>query len=182
MAQGALVVEFGADGRLNGDLVPAGAVELAESFDRLGFGDVDLCLRNSPNSGGQSTLVAHQEPQMRQASFRFLPTGGRLSLVFEPGPGAVEVELSELRSRLVAALLTPPRPYEAGEEIPDEVLIRSIWPRSHGRDRTDLNTLIYRTRKDLLRAGLNPGLVFERTRHGGSVRMRLAKGARVEVA
>ena len=91
------------------------------------------------------------------------------------------VDLAELRANLVAALLTPPRPYKAGELIPDDVLAPAIWPGQQERGRTDLNLLLHRTRKNLLRAGINPSVVLARAKKGGATCFRLSPGAHVVV-
>jgi len=115
-----------------------------------------------------------------RAHFSFLPTGGLLQLGFADGTSA-EIELPELRARLVAALLSPPGDYEGGELVPDELLLSAIWPGANNRDRTDLNTLVHRTRKELLRAGVNPTNILVRARGGGATRFRVIEGAQVAV-
>ena len=87
--------------------------------------------------------------------------------------------LPEMRARLIATLLKPPGEYQAGEDIPDEVLIPSIWPGQKIRNRTDLNQLIHRTRKDLVKAGVDPHAVLERVGRVGATRFRLAADATV---
>lgn len=179
-ADGAIAVELGAPGLLNDEALPLGAVEVLESWDRLAFASVEVNLRGvDAASGGGSTMVSIVEEGARRAHFTFRPAGGVLSVDF--GEGALTVELAELRARLVAALLQPPRGYTAGEHIPDDALIRAIWPGTSGRDRVDLNVLIHRTRKDLVRAGINPARLIERPRQGGSTRFRVAPGAEVGV-
>ena len=90
------------------------------------------------------------------------------------------VDLAELRANLVAALLTPPRPYKAGELIPDDVLAPAIWPGQQERGRTDLNLLLHRTRKNLLRADQSIGRACAR-QEGRRNLLRLSPGAHVVV-
>ena len=175
-----VAIEFAAPGHLNDEPLPAGAVETPESWDRLTFGTVSVGLRAV--EGGRregSTVIVARDAGVKRAHFVFRPNGAILSVDF--GEGAVLAELPELRARLVAVLLQPPRGYVAGDFLPDEALLRAIWPGAVQRDRVDLNVVIHRTRKDLVRAGLNPALVLERPRQGGAARFVLAPGATVHV-
>lgn len=179
-ADGAVAVELGAPGVLNDEALPFGAVEVLETFDRLAFNGVEVHLRSIDDvTRGGVTMSAQADAGARRALFAFRPAGGVLTVDFGDGP--TSVELAELRARLVAALLQPPRNYAPGEHIPDEVLIKAIWPGTSGRDRVDLNVLIHRTRKDLVRVGINPARLIERPRQGGSTRICLAPEAEVNV-
>ena len=71
-----------------------------------------------------------------RAIFEFMPNGGRLELHFITET-PVRVELSELRARLVAALLSPPGDWGPGEHVPDENLIPAIWPGSRRTHRPE---------------------------------------------
>lgn len=110
------------------------------------------------------------------ARLQFLPRGGRLTLGF--GAREQAVWLADRRCDLVAALLKPPSPYRHGEPVPDEVLLPRVWPGGEG-GRTELNTLVFRARKDLVKADLDGGTLIERS--PGAVRFRLAERATVAV-
>ena len=179
VAQGALAVELDAGGELSGETLPSGAVEALESGDTVTIAGISVRVLSSAASGDE-TVLSQQALLPTKARFEFLPNGGRLEVGFADG-ATHTVELAELRANLVAALLTPPRPYEAGELIPDEVLAPAIWPGQQERGRTDLNLLLHRTRKNLLRAGINPSVVLARAKKGGATCFRLAPGAHVVV-
>lgn len=106
----------------------------------------------------------------------FLPKGGHLTLGF--ARQETTVWLPDRRCDLVAALLKPPAPYVPGEALSDEALIPRVWP-GGGAGRTELNTLIFRARKDLVKADLDGGSLIERS--PGAVRFRLAERAQVTV-
>jgi hypothetical protein len=179
VAQGALAVELEAEATLSGELLPAGAVEALESGDTVTIGGRSVRVLSSAGSG-EDTVLAPQAQLPTRARFQFLPNGGRLEVGFADGTSHT-VDLAELRANLVAALLTPPKPYKAGELIPDDVLAPAIWPGQQERGRTDLNLLLHRTRKNLLRVGINPSIVLARAKKGGATCFRLAPGAHVIV-
>lgn len=180
LVQGELAVELGADAELCGEPIPEGAVELVEPRDEVRSGGTTVRFLLADGSDGDSTKIDAGASLPTSARFEFLPNGGRLHLHFGPDAEVV-VELSELRARLVASLLDPPGEYQAGDFLPDEVLIPSIWSRGSSRGRTDLNLLVHRTRKNLLDAGINPVAVLVRARKGGATSFRLAPGAEVAV-
>lgn len=173
-------MEFLAEGQLNQASMAMGAVESVRDGDRLAFGGVAVSVHIASDQASESTQLLSQDGA-RRAVFEFLPNGGQLTLTFRDGPAPFAVVLPELRARLMATLLQPPGGYTAGDLVPDDVLIPSVWPGQPHRDRTDMNVLIYRTRKSLLKAGLNPDRVLARARAGGSTRFRLAAGADVVV-
>lgn len=181
VAQGALAMEFAAEGTLNGEHLLAGAVEACESGDLIAVARTAIRVQAAEPEERHSTVLVSAQPEIAAVVFTFMPNGGRVSISYGAGDPPVVVQLSELRARLVAVLLAPPGGYEAGDDVPDEVLVKSIWPGQPGRGRVDLNVLLHRTRKDLLKAGLNPTRVLERARKGGSARFRLGRGARVTV-
>lgn len=179
-AGGAVAAEFHAGGILNDAPMAAGAVELVEDQDRIAFGGRELQVETSGPRDQAPTVVAASSG-LRAVRFEFQPSGGRLTLQLDDRSPAVTLELPELRARLIAALLSPPSGYAAGDLIPDDLLIPAIWSASAERTRVDLNVLIYRTRKVLLKAGVNPAKVLTRARNGGSTRIQLAAGAQVSV-
>ncbi len=111
-----------------------------------------------------------------RARLEFLPRGGRLTLSF--GAREHSAWLADRRCDLVATLLKPPTPWRAGEAIADEVIHPRVWPGGES-GRTELNTLVFRARKDLVKADLDGTALIERS--PGAVRFRLAEGASVEV-
>lgn len=96
-----------------------------------------------------------------------LAAGGVLTI--ETTTGEHRVLLAERRFALACSLFAPPKPYIAGEFIPDEVLIERVWPRGSSADRGDLNQLVFRLRSDLKSSGLTLDLV-ERYAKGGAAR------------
>ena len=179
VGQGSLAVELHAEALLDGEPMPASAVEVLEDGDRIEINRAAIEVRTVDVGGRDPTVMMSGARLPTRAIFEFLPNGGKLELHFVTD-APVRVELSELRARLVAALLKPPGQAEAGDHVPDENLIPAIWPGSK-RTRTDLNLLIHRTRKDLLRVGLNPSVILARAKKGGSTCFRLAPGALVTV-
>lgn len=118
-------------------------------------------------------------PVARKVAFSFLPVGGRLDLSFDHGN--YTAELSELRARLVVALLSPRGDYEAGDFVADEVLIPSVWPGERSRGRLDVNTLVHRLRRSLLSAGIDPTTVVERARSGGATRFCVGEKTTISI-
>ena len=147
--------------------------------DTIEFAGQLVRLSSASGPSRATTVIVQARGGARQVRFDFIPAGGEIELRFDDEDGVRTVVLAELRARLLAALLSPPRGYKAGDLIPDEVLIPAIWSGSVDRTRTDLNVLIYRTRKALVRAGLNPERVLERARTGGGTRFLLAPGATI---
>ncbi len=180
-AQGLLAVETRVDVIFNKhERLRAGSIETCETEDCYEIGGSRVYLRQPTLEGQRSSTVVLPAGWLpRKAHFEFLPRGGRLQLEFSGG-SPVTVQLSELRSLLVAALLSPQGGYTAGDFVPDEVLIPSIWSGRSVRGRTDVNILVHRTRKNLLAAGVNPA-VLVRAPKGGSTSFRLAPNARVIV-
>jgi len=181
-AGGAVVAEMHAAVRLGDQAVDAGAVETIHDGDTVGIAGRQVRLSVVDGPARATTVLLQGGLGASRVQFTFLPAGGELELHFHDLDGPRVVMLAELRARLLAALLSPPRGYVAGDIIPDEALIPAIWSGSLDRTRTDLNVLIYRTRKALVRAGLNPERVLERARTGGGTRFLLATGASVHIA
>ena len=111
----------------------------------------------------------------RLARLEFLPRGGRLTVGYAGWERTLW--LADRRCDLVATLLFPPAPYAAGDLIPDEALIPRVWPGGRQGGRVELNTLVFRTRKDLVRADVDGAALLDR--YDGGVRFRLADGADV---
>lgn len=113
-----------------------------------------------------------------RVALEFLPHGGRLRL--HAATDEHSVYLPGQRCDLIAALLQPPAPHTPGELLDDAILMARIWP-SQERTRVDLNTLIYRLRRDLVRAGIDASAFIVRAPGGGGTQLGLAPGARIEI-
>lgn len=146
------------------------------SGELIACGAVALRAVALPADPSKPTAVNAADESVSSAVLSFFPRGGRLSLRI--GARERKVYLAEKRSELVALLLRPPAPYNAGELIPDAVLLDRLWPGGEAV-RTDLNTLLWRVRRDFADAGLDRVNLFERK--SGGLRVRLPPGARIEV-
>jgi hypothetical protein len=183
-----LVVEFGVDGTIDGRSVAAGAVEGLRPGSRIGAGDPadpthGIALRvidggrqhDATTRGvGGRTLEEH----VTQVALEFLPHGGRLRLTTAGRERSLY--LADRRCDLVACLLQPPAPLNPGEFVPDDVLLPRVWP-GKPADRTAINVLVHRLRRDLVRAGIDGCALVERSAGGGATRFTLGRGASVEV-
>lgn len=157
-------------------LVPGECVHLNPGA-RITYGSQSLRVMALPRDPTKVTDVSAQEIAPTGAELRFLPRGGRLTVRY--GQRALSVYLADRRCDLVASLLQPPQPFEPGELVPDETLIERVWPQQ-SQGRVELNTLVFRTRKDLIKAGIDGAALLERV--GGGVRFRLAPRAAVMVS
>lgn len=109
-------------------------------------------------------------------SLALLPRGGRLSV--SVGGRTARVYLADKRCDLFVCLLRPRPPYVVGEPLPDDVILSRLWPGDRA-SRTDINTLVWRIRKDLAAAYLADVPLLERS--NGGLCLRLAAGARVSI-
>ena len=134
----------------------------------------------SQKTAAATTVVGPESRLPSAVRCEFLPSGGILQLQF--GEQWTSVELSELRFSLIAALLRPGRGLQVGDFIPDDIVIPGIWPSRPEKGHTDLNLLLHRVRKNLLKAGINPFQVLERSKKGGyATRFRVQEGAQVSI-
>lgn len=127
-----------------------------------------------------ATVAPLEAPFATRVRFEFLPTGGTLRIEF-PDVEAT-LRLSELRALLVAALLGAHRAYPVGAPIPDDDLVRLIWPSQLSRTNLHLNQVVHRLREALLAAGIDPLRVIARDRAGPATSFRVGPNTRVEVA
>jgi hypothetical protein len=140
--------------------------------------------------GGMTLAALPNDVQRHLTTHRMggtlLPTAIRLA--FQPTGGAVEITfgeldftltLAELRFRLLVAVLNPPGDYGAGDLVPDELLLPLVWPRQPEKTHRDLNLLVHRLRKDLVKAGVDGTSLLTRPRLGGGLRFELEDGATV---
>jgi hypothetical protein len=80
----------------------------------------------------------------------------------------------------MALLLQPPEPYAAGALLEDDLLIARVWP-GQARTRIDLNTLVYRLRRDLVAAGIDASTFVLRAPGGGGTRLGLPASVAISV-
>ncbi len=123
-------------------------------------------LEGSTLLGGGATA---SEVELRICAHR---RGGTLRI--REGGRCSEVVLAKRRFSLVQALLCPQRPAMPGDFVAVETLCRVIWPDDPGKDESDFNVLLYRVRRDFLRAGIDANEVIERGRGAGVVRSPVA--------
>lgn len=148
-----------------------------QSGSRVSFNGQSVRVVALPRDPTKVTDTSARELEPTGAELQFLPRGGRLTVRY--GPRSLTVYLSDRRCDLVACLLQPPHPFKPGDVVPDEVLIDRVWPQQGG-GRVELNTLVFRARKDLIKAGIDGAALV--SREGGGVRFCLAHGARVTVS
>lgn len=176
LAQRSLVLEANAPGARCEHPLDVGEVVAVRPGAAVAFGDQEFRVLALGRDCDLPTAPLPTSELPSSAALQFLPRGGRLTLGF--GAREQTVWMAERRCDLVAALLKPPRAYAPGELIPDEAIFPLVWP---GGDagRTELNTLVFRARRDLVKADLDGALLIDR--QPGGVRFRLADGARVAV-
>jgi len=173
-AQSALTVD--------GEAIEVGALVPLTAGSRIAYGAQTLRVVTGREVWHGSTVASEGSSSESELAdhlrFEFLPRGGRLRV--RAGGSERAVYLPGQRSELMALLLRPPAPYEPGQALGDEMLIERLWPKQ-ARSRIDLNTLVYRLRKDLACAGIDASGFVVRAQGGGGTLLGLAKGARVEI-
>ena len=172
-----LVAEAGCGVVHNGYPFEAGSLLTLAPGDTVTVADQSV--RVLVTGGGQGTTVTAGSTAPVAVRLAFLPRGGRLHLDYRDGTTQT-TWLADRRCDLVACLLRPPAPHKPGDLVDDPVLFGRIWPREPYL-RTKLNTLIYQTRKGLVRAGMNGVALIERAPGGGATRFVLGDRARVAV-
>lgn len=165
---------------VSGRPVDAGALVAVTAGDDVRFEGEVLRIVGGGDFGGGSTVASGGAGGAlpRGVRLEFLPRGGRLHLTI--GEAARSVYLPGNRCDLMAALLQPPAPFQPGDLLDDEVLLGRVWP-NQPRSRADLNTLIYRLRRDLVAAGVDASALVQRAAGGGATRIGLGAGASIEV-
>ena len=179
---GELLLMVAVEGTLNEEPLSPMEIPTITSKDTLRFGEEAVRFLQQRHDSLETTLTSHQAPQsesLTSVRFRFLPEGGELTLGF--GEREVQLQLSELRGRLLAVLLSPGGEYAAGDYIPDDVVFGGVWPRQEGKGRGDVNLLVYRVRLDLVKAGVNPHKVIERLKRGQATRACVVEGCVIEI-
>jgi hypothetical protein len=182
-----LIVEFAADGTIDGRAVAAGTVESLSPGTRVrmpgaaGGDELHLRVIDGGNHHDATTRgVGPRAPAeaVTSVALEFLPHGGRLRVT--SGGKERSLYLADRRCDLVACLLQPPPPLHAGDFVPDDVLLPRVWP-GKPSDRTSINVLVHRLRRDLVRAGIDGVALVERSTGGGATRFTLGRGASVTV-
>ncbi len=178
-----IIVELGAgsEGLLRGG---ERAAFDSDGFARVAVGGVILVGgRRFSIIQGDARLEGSTEiggtPPRSEVRLEAYKRGGVLSL--GRGGEATEVFLAERRFALLRALFAPAKPAVAGDLIGVDDLCERIWPDDPSKDESDFNVLLYRVRRDLLRAGIDASEVIERARGAGMVRAPLGESARVVI-
>lgn len=175
--QRALVLETGQSGVVcDGAVLAESEVVSVRPGAVVRFLGQELRLIAAPESAETATAPSEGDSLPRRVRLEFLPRGGRLTLSY--GAWERTLWLADRRCDLVATLLFPPAPYAAGDPVPDDVLLPRVWPDGKA-GRVELNTLLFRTRKDLVRADVDGAALLERL--DNSTRFRLAHGADVAI-
>lgn len=174
VVQSALVLETSQSGVECGGVLQEGQVVSVPSGAVARFLDQSLRFVSAVAGQESETVPSEDELLPKLARLEFLPRGGRLTLGF--GAWERSLSLADRRCDLVAALLFPPPPFSAGDAIPDEVLLPRIWPDGRA-GRVELNTLVFRVRKDFVRADIDGPTLLDRG--DGATRFRLVDGAAV---
>lgn len=176
---GGLEVEAGAALEVDGELVERDARRSLRRGSTLGCEGLEIrVVTGGTFASGSTAGVRTGAPlEITMAHLEFLPRGGRLHLTWGGEPRTLY--LADRRCDLIAVLLQPPEPLEAGDFVEDPLVIARVWGKRPAT-RTNLNVLLHRVRKDFERAGVE-GRALERSRGGGSTRIVLAAGAAVEL-
>ena len=174
--QRALVLEVSQGGVHCGAPLQEGEVVTLRAGMKVKYLDRTLRVLPVPREATALTAPEEGEELPRRVLLEFLPRGGRITVSY--GSWERTVWLADRRCDLIATLLAPPPPFAPGDALPDEVLFPRVWPGGM-QGRVELNTLVFRTRKDLVRADLDGGTLLHRAE--GTVRFCLAPGAEVVV-
>jgi hypothetical protein len=127
---------------------------------------------------GSTLLTGDGGARPSRVELEFLPRGGRLRVSSASSEACVY--LPGARCDLMALLLQPPEPHQPGELLEDDLLIARVWP-GQSRTRIDLNTLVYRLRRDLVAAGIDATSFVLRAPGGGGTRLGLPRAVAISV-
>jgi hypothetical protein len=181
LTQGRLHLSASTALEVDGQAVESGALVPIGAGSRVVHEGQTLRVMAGGELGQAETLASRGDgdPALpHRVHLELLPHGGRLQISAATGEHAVY--LPGQRCDLMATLLQPPAPHAPGEIVDDALLLARLWPRQ-ARTRVDLNTLIYRLRRDLVRAGIDASAFVVRAPGGGGTRLALAAGAVVRV-
>ena len=166
---------------VGGREVQEGELLVLTAGSHIAFGDQILRIVAGGDFGHGSTVGTdgdQSSPAPQAVRLEFLPRGGRLRLRSEGREQSVY--LPGQRCDLMAALLHPPSPFRPGDLLDDQLVLSRVWP-TQRRGRVDLNTLIYRLRRDLVAAGIDATAFIQRASGGGATRVALSPNATVEL-
>lgn len=162
---------------LDGVALAAGEIERVDVGSVIGYsGDRLTVLSGGQVSSGRTAAEDAAAQLPSRVRLEFLPRGGRLTV--SANGREHSLYLADRRCDLIAALLSPPAPYQPGELIPDDTLIPRVWAHK-ASTRVNLNVLLHRVRRDLVRAGLGGVDLLQRASGGGATRFALADDAAV---
>lgn len=158
--------------------LPAGETRGLRVGSRIVLNGATVTVATGGELGAGSTIGAEIGGAI-EVRLEFLPRGGRLHVSHDGASHTVY--LSDRRCDLIAVLLQPPDPFSAGDFVDDSQIITRVWGAKSHADRTHLNVLLHRVRKDFDRAGLDGGLLLERAEGGGATRFLLLPGTTVRL-
>jgi hypothetical protein len=180
LAQGGLYAEANEPVVIDGVAVEPGGLARLAPGSAIELGGRILGVVGGGQFGAGSTLLTGDGgARAERVELEFLPRGGRLRVL---GAGGREQcgYLPGARCDLMALLLSPPEPHVAGSLLEDDWLIARLWP-NQARTRIDLNTLVYRLRRDLVAAGIDATTFVERAPGGGGTRLGIGPGVAIRV-
>jgi len=169
-----LIATFNQAGLLDGVEQSPGAVVQLTSGALIAFGEERLRVLIKRDHTQSTMLVSEIEEYTPLEVVRFTQRsgkGGTLELVFD-GEGVI-IELSELRARLVEALVRA-----GGVALPDSALIPVVFPPPQRRTSRDMDLLVHRLRTVLIQERVDPYRIVER----GSGGTRLLIDVETEVS
>lgn len=171
-------VELTARGRVAGQEVGPGGAVVLQPGEHIEFSGTRLRLTPVMTGGEASTCLPGQPTLPDNVHLEFSARGGVLTLGFGSTTGGLY--LAERRCALVAALLRP-RHGGPGDYVETDELVSRVWPNRPGKGRTDVNVLVLRTRRDLVKAGLPGARLLVGAEGGLATAFAVAPGARVVV-
>jgi hypothetical protein len=182
LTQGRLLVSTEVSLEVDGSPLGKGALTALNAGSSIVYARQTLRVIAGGDFGHVSTVLTHDgeaAPLPSRVELEFLPRGGRLRV--HAASEEYGVYLPGQRCDLMALLLQPPEPHQPGDLLDDDLVIARVWP-SQSRTRVDLNTLIYRLRRDLVRAGIDATTFIVRAPGGGGTKLGLSDGVAIRVA
>lgn len=173
---GGLEVEVSTAAKVGEVELEPGETALLRRGQAISIGGSSVRVVTGGELASGSTASLERSDKVTRARLEFLPRGGRLHLTLAGEEHSIY--LTDRRCDLIAVLLQPPEPQKAGDAIEDEVVLARVWGKKRV-DRTHLNVLLHRVRKDLSRIGLDGPALIVRTEGGGATRFVLAESAEV---
>lgn len=175
VVDGAPYVELVAgEARVRGEALAVDELAAIAIGDAIDAGDEQFTLAR-PTGAAATTAVGAPSELPARIEIEILPRGGWVVFAFASGPRPVY--LADRRLDLVMALVRP----SPGEFVSDETVRAIVWPRNPGVSRQEINTLIARTRRDLVDAGLPGPKLIERATGGGATRLTVDAGCEIVI-